>query len=83
MHSFRRFLIVPFKVTIKEEDQDKELSQKIIKSELPGIFNWIMNGLIRILENKSFTQSNIINKQVDSFKRESNSVLSFIDEEDI
>ncbi|MCH4821760.1 phage/plasmid primase, P4 family [Gramella lutea] len=78
---FRRFMIIPFKVTIEEHQQDRQLSQKIIKSELPGIFNWVMDGLRRLLKNKAFTESEIIENQVDEFKRDSNSVLSFIDEE--
>ena len=78
---FRRFLIIPFNIIIQEKDQDRELSQKIISSELPGIFNWVLKGLSRLLKNKTFTSSDIIDNQVDEFKRESNSVLSFIDEE--
>ena len=34
---FRRFLIIPFEVTIPEEQQDKQLSEKIINSELAGV----------------------------------------------
>ncbi|MVM40382.1 DNA primase [Spirosoma sp. HMF3257] len=33
---FRRFLIVPFGVTIPEQEQDKQLAAKIISSELSG-----------------------------------------------
>jgi len=35
---FRRFLIVPFNVTIPEDEQDSQLPQRIIKTELSGIF---------------------------------------------
>ena len=78
---FRRFLIIPFRVTIKEEEQDRNLAQKIIENELPGVFNWVLSGLHRLINNKNFTRSEIVENQVQSFQREGNSVLSFIDEE--
>lgn len=77
---FRRFLIIPFKVTIKEENQDRQLSQKILKNELPGVFNWMLDGMKRLLQNKSFTSSSIVENEVKMFRRESDSVLCFIDE---
>lgn len=77
---FRRFLIIPFKVTIKEKDQDRNLSTKIINSELPGIFNWILEGMKRLLKNGGFTQSKIVEDEVKKFRRESDSVLNFIDD---
>ena len=79
---FRRFLIIPFRVTIPEERQDKNLSTKIIRQELPGIFNWILSGMIRLLEKKKFTSSTIVEEEVNKFRRESDSVLSFIDDND-
>jgi putative DNA primase/helicase len=77
---FRRFLIIPFRVTIKEKDQDRNLATKIIRNELPGIFNWILSGMNRLLKNKGFTPSTIIQDEVSKFRRESDSVLCFIDE---
>lgn len=77
---FRRFLIIPFRITIKEEDQDKNLSSKIIRYELPGIFNWILAGMKRLLEKKNFTPSVIVENEVIRFRRESDSVLSFLDD---
>lgn len=55
MAFFRRFLIIPFDVTIPEEKQDKQLAQKIIKNELSGVFNWVLEGLKRLLLQKQFT----------------------------
>ena len=41
---FRRFLIVPFEVTIPVEERDSELPKRIIESELSGVFNWVLKG---------------------------------------
>ena len=78
---FRRFLIIPFRVTIEDDNQDKKLSTKIIKYELPGIFNWILSGMHRLLKNEGFTTSTIVEDEIKKFRRESDSVLNFIDEE--
>lgn len=55
---FRRFLIIPFEITIPEEKRDPELPSKIIESDLPGIMNWVIAGLQRLLKNNGrFTYS--------------------------
>jgi len=77
---FRRFLIIPFDVTIPDEEQDKELSNKIIEKELSGVFNWVLKGLERLLDQKGFTKSKMIENQLSDFRRESDSVLSFMHE---
>jgi putative DNA primase/helicase len=75
------FLIVPFDTIIPENEQDKELSKKIITNELSGVFNWILEGLNRLLSQKNFTQSEVVNKQLEEYKKQSDSVLMFLDEE--
>jgi len=76
---FRRFLIVGFDQTIPENEQDKELSKKIITSELSGVFNWVLQGLNRILEQKDFTYCEAVNEARKSYELESDSVSQFID----
>ena len=76
---FRRFLIVPFNVTIADKDQDKQLSQKIIAEELSGIFNWILEGLKRLLNQKGFTNCDAVNKELAKYKAESDNVNVFLE----
>jgi putative DNA primase/helicase len=77
---FRRFLIIPFNITIPPEKQDKSLHVKIIENELSGVFNWVINGLNRLLEQKGFTYCKEIDQAVEDFRNESNSVKMFITE---
>ncbi|MGO3812985.1 DNA primase family protein [Mesonia sp.] len=77
---FRRFLIMGFDVTIPEEKQDKELSQKIIGNELSGVFNWILQGLERLLKQKKFSKCKAIENALGDYKKDSDSVKMFIDE---
>lgn len=78
---FRRFIILPFRVTIPPNKQDKELSKRIIENELSGVFNWVLIGLTRLLENKDFTHSNIVQNEVLQYQLESDSVLMFLEDE--
>jgi putative DNA primase/helicase len=77
---FRRLLIIPFRVTIPENEQDKTLADKIIKNELAGVFNWIIDGLKRLLKTEKFTESELVKETLETYKRESDSVACFVGE---
>lgn len=77
---FRRFLIIPFNVTIPEHEQDKQLAKKIIDSELSGVFNWVLEGLKRLLEKKQFTESDIVRQMRTQYEKESDSVALFLED---
>jgi putative DNA primase/helicase len=46
---WRRIRLIPFEVTIPEEEQDKDLQGKL-RSELPGILAWAVRGCLRYQE---------------------------------
>lgn len=77
---YRRFLIIPFGVTIPEHEQDKQLSHKIIANELSGVFNWVLEGLSRLLEQKHFSHCEAAKQAIEQYKTESDSVKLFIEE---
>lgn len=77
---FRRFLIINFDVTVAECDQDKQLSNKIIASELSGVFNWILEGLERLLLQNNFSTCAAIDDARSAYERQSDSVYLFIAE---
>lgn len=76
---FRRFLIIHFGITI--ENGDPELAKNIIATELPGVFNWVLDGLKRLLTQKKFTYSKEMNCILEEYKRDSDTVLTFLTEE--
>ena len=43
---WRRIRLIPFEVTIPEDQQDKELPRKL-RAEMPGILAWAVRGCIR------------------------------------
>jgi len=42
---WRRIRLIPFRVTIPEQEQDLELGEKLL-AELPGILNWALEGYL-------------------------------------
>src|SRR5262249_27450415 len=78
---FRRFVIIPFRVTLPESECDVELAQKIVRDELAGVFNWVLAGLKRLLKQKKFTESEIVKDMISAYKRESDSVACFLRDE--
>jgi len=42
--TWRRIHLIPFKESIPESEQDKNMSEKLLE-ELPGILNWAIDGL--------------------------------------
>jgi putative DNA primase/helicase len=77
---FRRFLIVPFEVKISDEDKDPNLAAKIIKKELPGVFNWVLEGLQRLVVQQKFTDCEKSAKAIEEFRRSSDSIALFVEE---
>ncbi len=78
---FRRFLVIPFDEVIQDSEVDIDLADKIIKSELAGVFNWLLIGLNRIMANRKFTDCERAKKAIEDFKKSSDSVLLFIEDE--
>lgn len=78
---FRRFLIVPFNVTIDDKNKNPNLANEIIESELSGIFNWILQGLQRLLKQSGFSDCKASDEALATYQTESDSVCMFLDEE--
>ena len=54
------------------------MHQKIISNELAGVFNWVLDGLKRLLLNKKFTNCNAIEETLERYKTESDSAQMFL-----
>lgn len=77
---FRRFLILPFEKKITKEQSDLRLAQKIASTDLPGILNWMILGLQRLLRNGGkFTESADVNRMLEMYREDSMSVSLFVD----
>ncbi|MCK8818114.1 phage/plasmid primase, P4 family [Natroniella sulfidigena] len=77
----RSFEIVKFPNKFKptSENYDPDLKEKLI-NELDGIFNWALEGLRRLKEQKHFTISDGIKKAKNKYRKENDTVQSFVEE---
>jgi putative DNA primase/helicase len=77
---FRRLILVPFNQTIPHAERDEGLKRKIIATEMPGVFNWVLAGLRRVWANKDFTKAKAVEDAVAEYREKSDTVLGFINE---
>lgn len=62
---FRRLLLFTFDVQIPPHRQDKRLVDHICETDLPGIFNWILQGRFRLMRNAGeFTYCEKMEKEI-------------------
>jgi len=75
-----RLIAMPFDVRIRGTlDEDTERPRKLLE-ELPGIFNWALRGLKRLLAQGHFTSCGRCQALVNRHRTDSDSVLSFLAE---
>lgn len=76
---FRRFLIVPFDIIIPDAEQNTNLHNEIIESELSGVFTWVLKGLSRLLDQKSFSNCIASNRALEKYKTDTDNVKLWLD----
>lgn len=82
----RRLFIVPFKARfdISDEDYDPLIRQKLISDEsMQYVLNLTLKALKRLLENKGFTKSKVVEKELQKYQEENNPIISFVTNEDV
>lgn len=72
----RRFIIIPFDVTIPEGKRDTGLTKRLCK-ELPGILNMMLGYLQQLQKRGNFIECEASNKAMEDYKLTSNSALRF------
>lgn len=73
---YRRVLLVPFPTTIPREQRDKSLDSKL-RDELPGILNWALEGLFRLLRQGKFTGDLSVRETAETWDKWGNTVDRF------
>ena len=79
---WRRWDIVSFGVTIPEKERDAMLAQTIIKSELAGVLNWALEGLVRLQVRGAFdpVKPAAMEAALHDAKASTNSVIAWVDD---
>jgi len=75
---WRRIRLVPFTVTIPDEEQDKALNDKL-REELPGILAWAVRGCLAWQKQGLGAPEEVLNATQD-YKNEMDTLGSFLEE---
>lgn len=76
---YRRWILINFPNVIAEEDQDKNLYQKLTtEAELSGILNLALKGLKSVLKNEKFSYSKTASEVERLYKINSRPVDAFV-----
>jgi putative DNA primase/helicase len=78
---WRRMLLVPWLIQIAEHEQVLGMDKVDWwerSGELPGIFNWAVQGLARLQKRKRFTKSSICADTIEDYRREVNPTKSYL-----
>lgn len=68
---FRRILLFSFDIQIPPKNQDRGLVGKICASDMPGIFNWMIEGRDRLIANGGeFTRSKRMDLDLEKLKND-------------
>lgn len=74
----RRFLILPFNIEIPVSRQNPLLARELCE-ELPGIFNWVIEGRNRYIANGyAFSEAKKIDETPAHYKLEGSTVVEFL-----
>ena len=75
---WRRLRLVPFKLHVPEERQDKDLEKKLL-NEASGILNWMIEGTLDWKEN-GFPECIIIQEETYKYRSEEDVLYEFLED---
>ncbi len=77
---WRRLVVMPFRVVIRDEEINERLAAQELEAELPGILNFALRGLRRLLRNRQFTHCQICTSASTEHQFDCDPLLQFLDE---
>jgi putative DNA primase/helicase len=75
---WRRIKLIPYTVTIPEEERDKHLGDKL-KAEASGILNWCITGGLR-WKARGLIEPSTVSSATTEYRNEQDNIARFIDE---
>lgn len=75
----RRLEFIKFNECFRGDNIDRNLTEKLLQ-ELPGIFNWCLEGYYDLIQNNGFVETDEQAEILHDFMRTINPVAAFVDE---
>lgn len=76
---WRKMKVIPMHRVFDVDERDKKLRSKL-REELPGIFNWALDGLRRLESAETFTECDQVEDATVSYRNESDLPAQFVSE---
>ena len=76
---WRRVMVIPFNRQFAVNERILDLKERL-DAELPGIFNWAMQGLRRLRDRGRFVLPAQVSTATDEYRHEANPVALFVEE---
>lgn len=76
---YKRLILIPCDRVFEPHEQNVNLKNELI-AELPGILNWAIIGLRRLINRKSFEKKEFMDEAISDLREESNPVDGFFNE---
>ena len=76
---FRRLIILPYEVTIRKEEVDRQLTAKLT-TELPGILCWVLKALPGLMRRREFSPCAASERALEQYRLQSDNVRLFLNE---
>lgn len=77
--TLNRLKVIPFNRTVPTEKRINNLYQLLMR-ERPGVFNWLLDGYVRLGEKKGFTVSEQSESWRESYRVENDTESTFVNE---
>jgi P4 family phage/plasmid primase-like protien len=77
---WRRYREIPFTRTLTDDEIDPDLEHRMVANELPGILNWLLDGLLDYHADK-LTTPKAVEEASSGTRRQSDPVFRFVSEE--
>jgi len=77
---WRRMIVIPWRIQIPSKDRIAGMDKPAFweeSGELPGIFNWAIDGLCRLRSN-GFSESKLVNAASADYRKEANPAREFL-----
>ena len=77
---WNRVHLIPFKVTIPKDEQDRGLKDRLLKDEAEGILAWLVEGAARLWYEKGLPSSKIVAAATEEWRASLDRVQDFLEE---
>ena len=78
---WRRFCVLSFDNTFEGDRRDEGLAARIIRTELPGVVRWAIDGAVRLMQNKGYTIPKSSTEALNEWRHSSDQVSQWVKDE--